>query len=183
MSGAVGYVGTSTVDTSIFCGCPRSGWSRRPSAVSRLPQKRQKGLPHGHRSDVTMYRQTNQEFATKYMGWFFLMQAAPLPEHLIGVDPQYYLEYNPSVLNKTPGALRPENIEGVSSLLHVDDSCHVRGFQSVCGHRSWRWTKRMTVRATRSWHRFTPSGNRTAVVGRPCDLQGESELNGYGAQS
>ena len=40
---------------------------------------------------LTMYRQTNQEFATKYMWWFFLIQAAPLPEHLIGLDPQYYL--------------------------------------------------------------------------------------------
>jgi len=26
---------------------------------------------------LTMYRQTNQEFATKYMWWFFLIQAAP----------------------------------------------------------------------------------------------------------
>jgi hypothetical protein len=120
-----------------------------------------------------MYRQTNQEFATKYMGWwFFLIQAAPLPEHLIGLDPQYYLEYNLSVLNKTPGALPPESIEGVSSL---------RLRTSVL-----RWTKRMTVRAARSWHRFTPLGskrNRRAVVGRPCDLESESDLNGYGAQS
>ena len=59
---------------------------------------------------LTMYRQTNQEFATKYMWWFFLIQAAPLPEHLIGLDPQYYLEYNLSVLNKTPGALTPEAV-------------------------------------------------------------------------
>src|SRR5262249_38438987 len=40
---------------------------------------------------LTMYRQTNQEFATKYMWWFFLIQAAPLPEHLIGLDSHYYL--------------------------------------------------------------------------------------------
>jgi len=59
---------------------------------------------------LTMYRQTNQEFATKYMWWFFLIQAAALPEHLIGLDPQYYLEYNLSVLNKTPGALTPEAV-------------------------------------------------------------------------
>jgi hypothetical protein len=45
---------------------------------------------------LTMYRQTNQEFASKYMWWFFLIQAA----------------------------------------------------------------KRTTVRATRSWHRFTPSGGQ-----------------------
>jgi haloacetate dehalogenase len=59
---------------------------------------------------LTMYRQTNQEFATKYIWWFFLIQAAPLPEHLIGLDPQYYLEYNLGVLNKTPGALTPEAV-------------------------------------------------------------------------
>src|SRR6516165_11378249 len=49
-----------------------------------------------------------------------------------------------------------------------------------------RWTKPMTVSATRSWHRFTPSGgkrNRRAVVGCPCDLGRESNLNGYRAQS
>jgi haloacetate dehalogenase len=30
---------------------------------------------------LTMYRETNQEFATKYMWWFFLIQPSPLPEH------------------------------------------------------------------------------------------------------
>jgi haloacetate dehalogenase len=59
---------------------------------------------------LTMYRQTNQEFATKYMWWFFLIQAAPLPEHLIGLDPQYYLGDILSGLNKTPGALTPEAV-------------------------------------------------------------------------
>ena len=37
---------------------------------------------------LTMYRETNQEFATKYIWWFFLIQTAPLPEHLIGLGPQ-----------------------------------------------------------------------------------------------
>lgn len=37
---------------AVPCGCPRSRCSRRPSAVSRLSQKRQEGLSHGHRSDV-----------------------------------------------------------------------------------------------------------------------------------
>src|SRR5579864_6756773 len=59
---------------------------------------------------LTMYRQTNQQFATKYMWWFFLIQAAPLPEHLIGLDPQYYLEVILGGLNKTPGALTPEAV-------------------------------------------------------------------------
>ena len=59
---------------------------------------------------LTMYRQTSQEFAAKYMWWFFLIQAAPLPEHFIGLDAQYYLEYNLGVLNKTPEALTPEAV-------------------------------------------------------------------------
>jgi haloacetate dehalogenase len=59
---------------------------------------------------LTMYQQTNQEFATKYMWWFFLIQAAPLPERLIGLDPQFYLELILSELNKTPGALKPEAV-------------------------------------------------------------------------
>src|SRR5258708_38396499 len=59
---------------------------------------------------LTMYRTPNQEFATKYLWWFFLVQAAPLPEHLIGLDPEYYLGEMLSVLNKTPGALTPEAV-------------------------------------------------------------------------
>ena len=59
---------------------------------------------------LTMYQQTNQEFATKYMWWFFLIQAAPLPEHLIGLDPQYFLEEILSGLNQTAGALSSEAV-------------------------------------------------------------------------
>jgi haloacetate dehalogenase len=33
---------------------------------------------------LTIYRQTNQEFATKYMGWFFLIQAAPCQNISLG---------------------------------------------------------------------------------------------------
>lgn len=57
---------------------------------------------------LTMYQQTNKEFATRYMWWFFLIQPAPMPEHFIGLDPQYYLELVLNELNKTPGAITPE---------------------------------------------------------------------------
>jgi haloacetate dehalogenase len=40
---------------------------------------------------ATMYAQTNKEFATGYYHWFFLIQPAPLPEKLIGADPEFYL--------------------------------------------------------------------------------------------
>lgn len=40
----------------------------------------------------TMYLQTNREFATAYYHWFFLIRPAPLPETLIGADPEFYLK-------------------------------------------------------------------------------------------
>ncbi len=40
---------------------------------------------------LTMYEQTNQEFATRYFWWFFLIQPFDLPERMIGADPEYFL--------------------------------------------------------------------------------------------
>ncbi|RJG46277.1 alpha/beta hydrolase [Mesorhizobium sp. DCY119] len=40
---------------------------------------------------ATMYANTDREFATHYYHWFFLIQPAPLPEKLIGADPDFYL--------------------------------------------------------------------------------------------
>jgi haloacetate dehalogenase len=57
---------------------------------------------------LTMYQGTNQEFATKYMWWFFLIQPFPLPEHMIGRDAEFYLKEVFGGLNKTPGAIAPE---------------------------------------------------------------------------
>ncbi|PKO83163.1 MAG: alpha/beta hydrolase [Betaproteobacteria bacterium HGW-Betaproteobacteria-11] len=38
------------------------------------------------------FRHTDQQFATGYYHWFFLIQPDGLPERLIGADPAYYLE-------------------------------------------------------------------------------------------
>jgi len=40
---------------------------------------------------LTMFRRTDQAFATDYYHWFFLIQPFDLPERLIGGDPVYYL--------------------------------------------------------------------------------------------
>jgi haloacetate dehalogenase len=34
-----------------------------------------------------MYNDTSKEFATRYVWWFLQTQPAPMPEHLIGLDP------------------------------------------------------------------------------------------------
>ena len=37
-----------------------------------------------------MYRDTDARFARAYWWWFYLVQAAPLPEQMIGADPKTY---------------------------------------------------------------------------------------------
>ena len=56
----------------------------------------------------TMYERTDRAFATKYVWWFFQIQPYPLPEHLIGLDPAFYLRSHLTNQNKTPGALTDE---------------------------------------------------------------------------
>jgi haloacetate dehalogenase len=41
----------------------------------------------------TMFRKTDQAFATAYYHWFFLIQPFDYPEKLIGADPLYYLRH------------------------------------------------------------------------------------------
>jgi haloacetate dehalogenase len=53
---------------------------------------------------LTMYERTNQEFATRYFWWFFLIQPAPLPERLIEADPEFFLRKHIDGQIKTPGA-------------------------------------------------------------------------------
>ena len=57
---------------------------------------------------LTMYNDTDKVFATKYLWWFLQIQPAPMPEHLISLDPVYYLRDHLAVQNKTPGAVTPE---------------------------------------------------------------------------
>ncbi|HLW77646.1 MAG TPA: alpha/beta hydrolase, partial [Bryobacteraceae bacterium] len=39
----------------------------------------------------TLYRNTNQDFATAYHHWFFLIQPAPFPETLLGASAEYFI--------------------------------------------------------------------------------------------
>ncbi|MFZ4835338.1 alpha/beta fold hydrolase [Rouxiella sp. Mn2063] len=57
---------------------------------------------------ATMYALTDQAFATRYFWWFFLIQPAPLPETMIGHDPQFFLQKHIDGQIKTPGATGPE---------------------------------------------------------------------------
>jgi haloacetate dehalogenase len=73
---------------------------------------------------LTMYKGTNQEFATKYMWWFFLIQSFPVPEHMIGLDPDFYLQDTFGALNKTPGAFAPEVMKEYVRAFSRPDAIH-----------------------------------------------------------
>lgn len=53
---------------------------------------------------ATMYARTDKAFATRYFWWFFLIQPAPLPEKLIGSDPEFFLRRHINGQNKLPNA-------------------------------------------------------------------------------
>ena len=60
---------------------------------------------------LRMYRDTSMEFATRYMWWFFLIQEFPLPEHMIGGDPRFFLEQHFALQSGTPGAITSEAMQ------------------------------------------------------------------------
>lgn len=49
----------------------------------------------------TVYKKTNEQLARKYYHWFFLIQNFPLPERLIGNDPEFYLRTKLEMWGKT----------------------------------------------------------------------------------
>ena len=53
---------------------------------------------------ATMYARTDKEFATRYFWWFFLIQPYPLPERMIGADPEFFLRRHIEGQVKIPGA-------------------------------------------------------------------------------
>ena len=66
---------------------------------------------------ATMYARTNKEFATRYFWWFFLIQPAPLPERLIGADPEFFLRTHIEGQSKTPGSTSEVRLPRAPTLL------------------------------------------------------------------
>jgi len=71
------------------------GHDRGARVAHRLAKDSPEAVSHLAVLDIaptaTMYAQTDMAFARAYYHWFFLIQPAPLPERLIGADPEFYL--------------------------------------------------------------------------------------------
>ncbi|MDJ0950565.1 MAG: alpha/beta hydrolase [Alphaproteobacteria bacterium] len=55
-----------------------------------------------------IFSTTNQDVATGYYHWFFLIQPSPLPEKLIGADPEFYLRAKLTAWGAAADAFTPE---------------------------------------------------------------------------
>ncbi|MGB3295763.1 MAG: alpha/beta hydrolase [Phormidesmis sp.] len=55
-----------------------------------------------------IFKTLNQQIATIYEHWFFLIQPGGFPEHLIGQDPDYYLTHKLHRWSANPAAFTPE---------------------------------------------------------------------------
>ena len=55
-----------------------------------------------------MFKTADQEFATAYYHWFFLIQPNGLPERLIGTDPEYYLSEKMGRWSASESVFAPE---------------------------------------------------------------------------
>ena len=64
---------------------------------------------------ATMYAKTDMAFATGYYHWFFLIQPAPLPERLIGADPEFYLRRKLAAWDRGERTFAPEAFEDYRS--------------------------------------------------------------------
>lgn len=57
---------------------------------------------------LRLFESVDQRLATAYWHWFFLIQPAPLPEHMIGRDPEFFLRRMLSSWGGDAGFVAPE---------------------------------------------------------------------------
>ncbi len=73
-----------------------AGHDRGARVVHRMardyPDKVKKACVMDIAPTYHMFTTTDKNFATGYYHWFFLIQPDRLPEHMIGLDPEYYLK-------------------------------------------------------------------------------------------
>jgi haloacetate dehalogenase len=66
-----------------------------------------------------MYETADRRFAEAYFWWFFLIQPEPLPERLIGADPEFFLRHHLAQQSRTAGVPAEPVIR--EYLRHYDD--------------------------------------------------------------
>ncbi len=73
---------------------------------------------------LDMYQMTDQEFATAYYHWFFLIQPYPLPEQLILHNAEYYLRHCLRSWSHQPDAFTEEIIQHYLTCFCCQETIH-----------------------------------------------------------
>ncbi|QBQ96065.1 alpha/beta fold hydrolase [Paraburkholderia pallida] len=73
---------------------------------------------------LAMYEQTDREFATLYFHWFFLIQPEPLPEALIGANPDAYIERVMGSRHAGLAPFAPEALDAYRAALRQPGAVH-----------------------------------------------------------
>ena len=73
---------------------------------------------------LRMYRDTSKEFATRFMWWFFLIQKASLPEHMIAADAAFFLDQHFKLQCGTSGALTEEALQEYQRCFYAPEAIH-----------------------------------------------------------
>lgn len=78
-------------DSFFLCGHDRGGRVSHRLAVDH-PEAVKKLMLLDISPTLTMYEQTNMDFARSYWWWFWLIQPAPFPESMVAAAPETYLK-------------------------------------------------------------------------------------------
>jgi haloacetate dehalogenase len=73
---------------------------------------------------LAMYEATDRTFATLYFHWFFLIQPEPLPETLIGANPDVYVDRVMGSRHAGLAPFAPEALEAYRSALRQPGAVH-----------------------------------------------------------
>lgn len=73
---------------------------------------------------LTMYAKTDQEFATRYFWWFFLIQPDGLPEKMIASDPEYFLRRHIGGQVKIAGSVDETTIAEYLRTYKIPETLH-----------------------------------------------------------
>mgnify|MGYP003663847526 CR=1 FL=1 len=71
-----------------------------------------------------MYRETDDAFARAYWHWFYLIQPAPLPETMIGSNPDAYWKFKCKAQNAGASPFAPEALDEYLTMFRNPDVIH-----------------------------------------------------------
>lgn len=73
---------------------------------------------------LSMYEQTDMAFATAYFHWFYLIQPHPIPETMIGADPDFYLKSKTGLWSGSSDWLSDEALAEYLRCFRKDETIH-----------------------------------------------------------